>query len=42
VPTTQTNIQINDLSNHQRLLERLLQNKLWSTTLTTFKRQLAT
>jgi hypothetical protein len=28
VPTTQTNIQINDLSNHQRLLERLLQNKL--------------
>ena len=27
-PTTQTNIQINDLSNHQRLLERLLQNKL--------------
>ena len=28
-PTTQTNIQINDLSNHQKLLERLLQNKLW-------------
>lgn len=27
-PTTQTNIQINDLSNHQKLLERLLQNKL--------------
>lgn len=27
-PTTQTNIQINDLSNHQRLLERLLQSKL--------------
>lgn len=27
-PTTQTNIQINDLSNHQRLLERLLSSKL--------------